>query len=102
MSFSASCRLGSGTLVLGQICLKESMKTVIKQDLDFDLNLSFPKDTLGMIRRDVQEDKEKQVQGMLYNKLRQCLNYNIRQESDQDQIMDSIKPLNLILSLNVI
>lgn len=78
------------------------MKTVIKQDLDFDLNLSFPKDTLGMIRRDVQEDKEKQVQGMLYNKLRQCLNYNIRQESDQDQIMDSIKPLNLILSLNVI
>jgi hypothetical protein len=65
------------------------MKTVIKSDLDFELKLKLPKDTTGLVRRDVMEDKEKQVQGLIFNKIRQCLNFDIAQkrESEEDQIM---------------
>ena len=72
------------------MCLKESTKTVIKGDLDFELNINLPRDTLGMVRRDVMEDKEKQVQGMLYNKIRQCLQFDLRGKvaAERDQKED--------------
>ena len=33
-NFSASCRLGKGTLVLGQLCLRETNSTVLNKDLE--------------------------------------------------------------------
>ena len=58
---------------------------MIKGDLELELNLNLPRDTLGMVRRDVMEDKERQVQGMLFNKIRQCLNTNLRKSEENGE-----------------
>ena len=67
---SSLCRMGAYTQVVGQLSLKQSMKTVVKGDLELTLNMKLPRDTQGMVRRDTMEDKEKQVQGNLVNKVR--------------------------------
>lgn len=54
---STSCRMGD-SLVVGQICIKNSEKTVIKKQVDFEVKLTLPRDVLGFVRRDTQEDKE--------------------------------------------
>ena len=46
-SCSASCRIGSNSLVLGQLCIKESNKVVVKDKLIFNLKLSLQKDFRG-------------------------------------------------------
>ena len=53
--------MGNNSLVIGQLCLKPSNKTVVKSDLEFVLNVKLPKDPHGMVRRDTMEDKENQV-----------------------------------------
>lgn len=59
--YSSSCRLGSETMVLGQVCVRPSQAKVIQKDLEFALDMSLPKDPKGMVRRDIQEEKERQV-----------------------------------------
>ena len=63
-----------------------------------------------MVRRDIQEEKERQVQGLLQNKIQQCLIINeISQTLYQEDSMqiDSAQalqktPLQIMMSLNVI
>jgi len=63
-----------------------------------------------MVRRDIQEEKERQVQGLLQNKIQQCLIINeIGQTLYQEDSMqiDSAQalqktPLQIMMSLNVI
>jgi len=108
--YTSSCRLGSETLVLGQICVRPSQLKVIEKDLEFSLDMSLPKDPKGMVRRDIQEEKERQVQGLLQNKIQQCLIINeIGQTLYQEDSMqiDSAQalqktPLQIMMSLNVI
>lgn len=53
----------------------------------------------------MQEDKEKQIQGLLVNKIKQCLNFDLfSQQADGDQIMSEgrRRPLELVINLNVI
>jgi hypothetical protein len=72
--------------------------------------MSLPKDPKGMVRRDIQEEKERQVQGLLQNKIQQCLIINeIGQTLYQEDSMqiDSAQalqktPLQIMMSLNVI
>ena len=49
--------------------MRPSQSKVINNDVDFTLEMSLPKDPKGMVRRDIQEEKEKQVQGLLSNKI---------------------------------
>jgi len=108
--YTSSCRLGSETLVLGQVCVRPSQLKVIEKDLEFSLDMSLPKDPKGMVRRDIQEEKERQVQGLLQNKIQQCLIINeISQTLYQEDSMqiDSAQalqktPLQIMMSLNVI
>ena len=57
--FTSSVRLGSETLVLGQVCVRQSQAKVFESDLEFSLDMSLPKDPKGMVRRDIQEEKER-------------------------------------------
>ena len=83
---------------------------MIEKDLEFSLDMSLPKDPKGMVRRDIQEEKERQVQGLLQNKIQQCLIINeISQTLYQEDSMqiDSAQalqktPLQIMMSLNVI
>lgn len=88
---------------MGQLCLREARSTVLKDQLNFSINLSLQKETTGMVRRDTQEDKERQVQGIVSNKIKECLNFDFVKHDD-DQIMESdeTRPLELLMSLNVI
>jgi hypothetical protein len=92
-SCSASCRIGSNSLVLGQVCLKESTKVIVKDKLTFNLKLTLQKDLRGMTRRDVVEEKESQITGLMVNKIKECLNFNITENE---------KPIEILMSLNVI
>lgn len=94
--YTSSCRLGSSTLVVGQTCIRKSNRQVIQDKdslIDFgkytiiskatrntnkllyskDLKLNLPRDTLGFVRRDTQEDKERQVQELIKKKIIQCI-----------------------------
>jgi hypothetical protein len=51
--YTASCRLGSETLILGQVCVRPSQSKVINSDVEFALEMSLPKDPKGMVRRDI-------------------------------------------------
>ena len=66
--------------------------------------MSLPKDSKGMVRRDIQEEKEKQVQGLLSNKISQCINHNFENNDmqvDSESVEDKM-PLQVLMSLNVI
>ena len=66
--------------------------------------MSLPKDPKGMVRRDIQEEKEKQVQGLLRNKISQCINHNFESNDmqiDSESVQDKM-PLQVLMSLNVI
>ena len=66
--------------------------------------MSLPKDPKGMVRRDIQEEKEKQVQGLLRNKISQCINHNLESNGmqvDSESVQDKM-PLQVLMSLNVI
>ena len=99
-SFSASCRLGTQTLVLGQVCVRESQLKTVGSDIEFSLKLSLPKDPRGLVRRDIQEEKEKQVASLLASKIKKCLDFEFRKNSMEEEEM--IKPLEVLMSLNVI
>lgn len=74
---------------------------MIKADLDLQLAIRLPKDSSGMVRRDTMEDKEKQVQGIVLNKMVQCVNTSLREKAapiEDDQIMqeqETFRPLSL-------
>jgi hypothetical protein len=56
------------------------------------VKITLPRDVLGFVRRDTQEDKEAQIRDLIYTKLRPCISEN-SSEADYKHI---------ILSLNVI
>lgn len=99
-TFSASCRLGTQTLVLGQVCVRESQLKTINSDIEFSLKLSLPKDPRGLVRRDIQEEKEKQVASLISGKIQKCLDFEFRRNQMEDG--ESLKPLEVLMSLNVI
>ena len=88
------------------MCLREAKSTVIDGDLKLNVKISLMKDTSGNVRRDVQEDKENQVQGIILNKIKECLDFEFAdKDKDADQIMQvehKQRPLELLISLNVI
>ena len=45
--------------MLGQVCVRQSQAKIIESDLEFSLDMSLPKDPKGMVRRDIQEEKER-------------------------------------------
>lgn len=65
------------------------------------LTIRLPKDSSGLVRRDTMEDKEKQVQGIVLNKITQCVNTALHEKAaptEEDQIMQEqavFRPLSL-------
>ena len=100
--FSSSIRLGTSTLVIGSVELTEAKSQIITADVGLEVKVQISKDTSGMVRRDVMEDKQGQVTGFITNKIRNCLNQNLRGKDDVDMSEDQFKPLQINLSLNVI
>lgn len=63
-------------MVVGQVCIRPLQRAAFYETenlIDFDLKLTLPKDSLGLVRRDVQEEKEKQVQELVKSKLLSCI-----------------------------
>jgi hypothetical protein len=87
-------------LVLGQVCVRESQLKTVGSDIEFSLKLSLPKDPRGLVRRDIQEEKEKQVGSLLCSKIKKCLDFEFRNSSMADS--ESLKPLEVLMSVNVI
>ena len=102
--FSSSIRLGTSTMVLGSVELTDAKSQIITADVGLEVKVQISKDTSGMVRRDVMEDKQGQVTGFITDKIRNCLNQNLRGrgKDDVDMSEDQFKPLQVNLSLNVI
>ena len=100
--FSSSIRLGNSTMVLGSVELTEAKSQIITADVGLEVKVQISKDTSGMVRRDVMEDKQGQVTGFITDKIRNCLNQNLRGKDDVDMSEDQFKPLQINLFLNVI
>lgn len=73
------------------------------------MKVSLPKDTRGIVRRDIQEEKETQMQQHLISKLRPCLNFNVSDPvaKDDDMQIDQgnkkeFVPIEILINLNVI
>ena len=63
-------------MTVGQVCVRPLQKAAFYESdnlIDFDLKLTLPKDSMGFVRRDVQEEKEKQVQDLVKSKLLSCI-----------------------------
>jgi hypothetical protein len=88
-------------MVLGQVCVRESQLKTIGSDIEFALKLSLPKDPRGLVRRDIQEEKEKQIEGLLKSKILDCLDFEFRSKQMADG-QENLKPLEILMSLNVI